>query len=148
MSHPRELIRHAVVALLVAANTNAGTRVKATRVEPNKKSGLPAISVYTLNDPVDPEASSEMEEVHQLELEITLWVAHSEATPVDDAMDSLADQVKTAMLDDPYLGGLANDVQLRGSVMQVVEDDGRSDPLVGVNTLTYAVAYSVALEST
>lgn len=141
MAHPRELIRQYVAALLVSAGTSAGARVYETRVEPHKKSGLPAISVYTLNDPIDEETSSEMEEVHKLPLEVVLWAA-------PDAVDTLEDQVKAAMRAAPYLGGLANDVTFGGSVMEVVEDDGRSDPLVAIDVLSYTVAYSVALEST
>lgn len=148
MEHPRELISQAVVALLVAANTAAGARVYATRVDPHKKTGLPALAVYALNDPTDEEASSEMEEAHELELEIAGWVAHTDALPVDQAMNALAKQVEAAMRADEYLGGLASNVVHRGTVMEVVEDDGRSTPLVGIAVLTYAVKYHVALEPT
>lgn len=145
MAHPRKLIRHAVVALLVGAATAAGARVKATRVEPHKKSKLPAISVYTLSDPVDEDTSTESEDTHELELEITAWVAHADALPVDDAMDDLAEQIEaamaTAMATVPPLGGLAGKIRHAGTTMEVVEDNARSDPLVGIMTLTYAVTY-------
>jgi len=143
MAHPRKLIRHAVVALLIAAATAAGERVQPSRVEPNRKGRLPALGVYTLNDPVDEDASSETEEAHEPELEIVGWVAHTDAVPVDDAMDDLAEEVEAAMKADPYLGGTAGSVRLVGTTMEVVEDDGRSDPLIGVVVLTYAVTYRV-----
>jgi hypothetical protein len=141
--HPRKLIRHAVVVLLTAADTAAGSRVKPTRVEPNRKGQLPALGVYTLNDPVDEEASSETEEAHEVELEIVGWVAHSDDLTADDAMDDLAEEVEAAMKAAPYLDGAAGSVRLVGTTMQVVEDDGRSDPLIGIVTLTYAVTYRV-----
>lgn len=144
MAHPRKLIRKAVVALLVAANTNAGARVTATRVEPHRKSQLPAISVYTLREPIDQDASSATsprELKRNVRLEVTGWVAHSDTISVDDAMDDLAEQIEAAMDADPYLGGTAGEFLLEETVMQVVEDDAASDPLVGVVNLTYVVTY-------
>lgn len=145
MAHPRKLIRQAVVALLVAANTAAGTRVKPTRVEPHKKGQLPAIGVYTLTDPVDEDTSTDAEDTHVLELEVVAWVAHSDSYTVDDAMDDIAEQIEEAMRGDPYLDGKASEARLLGTLMQVVEDDGRSDPLVGIVILTYAVTYRTDL---
>ena len=148
MAHPRKLIGQAVVALLIAAGTAAGSRVLATRVTPHKKTGLPAISVYALNDPADEENSSEMEVGHELALEITGWVAHTDAVPVDDAMNNLAEQIEIAMRADPYLGGNASDVVYGGTAMEVVEDNGSSDPLVGIVVLTYTVKFHIALAAT
>jgi hypothetical protein len=145
MAHPRKLIRQAVVALLIAANTAAGARVLGTRVVPHKKSGLPALSVYTLSDPVDEDVSTGTEETHELELEIAGWVAHTDALPADDAMDDLAEQVEAAMRSDPFLGGKASKVTFKGTVLEVVEDDGRSDPIVGIAVLTYSVTYRADL---
>lgn len=146
MAHPRDVIGQYVVALLVAASTSAGTRVEATRVEPHKKSLLPALSVYTLNDPVDDELSSEMEVAHGLQLEITGWVTHADAPQVTAAMNALAEEIEIAMRADPYLGGNASDVSHPSTAMQVVEDD--SDPLVGIVVLTYTVTYHIALAAT
>jgi hypothetical protein len=144
MAHPRKLIRQAVVALLVDADTAAGARVQGTRVEPHKKSQLPAISVYTLREPVDQDASVETaprELTRNVKVEITGWVAHTDDVPVDDAMDDLAEEIEAAMDADPYLDSEAADSILEETVMQVVEDDGHSDPLIGVVTLTYSVTY-------
>lgn len=146
MAHQRKLIRQAVVALLISANTAAGSRVQGTRVEPHKKSQLPAVSVYTLSEPVAPESAvtSPRELTRELKLEITGWVAHTDGIPVDDAMDNLAEQIEAAMDVDQYLGGKAADSILEETEMQVIEDDGRSDPLVGIVTLTYSVTYRTA----
>lgn len=143
MAHPRKLIRQAVVALLTNAATAAGVRVQGTRVEPHKKSQLPAISVYTLSEAVDPTSAetAPRELTRAVKVEITGWVAHSDALPVDDAMDDLAGQIEAAMDTDRYLSGAAGDSVLEGTEMQVVEEDGRSDPLVGIVTLTYGVTY-------
>lgn len=140
MAHPRELITQAVVALL-AANTAADARVYATRIDPHKKSGIPALSVYALSDPFVDADSSEMEEAHDIALRITGW-----ADP--DAISELVAQVEEIMRADPYLGGLASDSVLRGTAIQVVEADGRSDPTVAIAVLTYSVTYHIALAPT
>lgn len=146
MAHQRKLIRQDVVALLVRANTAAGARVKPTRVEPHRKTQLPAISVYTLHDSVDAESktTAPVELTHTLQLEIVGWVAHSDTYLVDDAMDDLAEQIETAMDLDVYLNGTAGDSQLTDTLMEVVEDDGRSEPMIGIVTLTFAVTYRTA----
>lgn len=149
MAHQRKLIRHAVVALLASAGTAAGDRVSATRVEPHKRSQLPAISVYTLRDVVDREASERTaprELTREAKVEITGWVAHSDAVPVDDAMDDLAEQIEAAMGANINLEDAngehpqAADSILEETVMQVLEEDG-NDPIIGVVTLTYAVKF-------
>lgn len=142
MAHPRKLIRVAVVALLVAARTAAGSRVNPTRVEPHKKSQLPAIGVYTLSDSVDEANSTATEAKHELELEVVAWVGHTDSAPADDAMDDIAEQIENAMRSDPFLGGkAAHEVTFKGTAMEIVEDDGRSDPTVGIVVLTYSVKY-------
>jgi hypothetical protein len=144
MAHPRKLVRQAVVALLGNA-TDAGDRVKGTRVEPHKKSLLPAIGVYTLTDPVDEDLSTNNEEAHVIELEVVIWVAHKDSYTADDAMDDVAEQVEAAMratvYSGSYLGGKASDIVFKGTVMEVVEDDGRSDPETGIAVLKYDVTY-------
>lgn len=141
MAHPRKLIRHAVVAVLTNA-TAAGARVQGTRIEPHKRSQLPAISVYTLREPIAASNGAAPAEItRDLKLEVVGWVAHSDALSVDDAMDDLAEQIEAAMEVDPYFGMLAGDSALEDTTMQVLEDDGRSDPMIGIVTLTYSVTY-------
>jgi len=144
MAHQRSLIRSAVAALLVNANTSAGARVSATRVEPHQGRGLPAISVYTLSESLNDDLSrlsAPRELTRDLKLEIAAWVAHSDAFPVDDAMDAMAEQIEAVMSADRWLSGTAAESIYESTEMQVVEDDGHSDPLVGIVTLTYSVTY-------
>jgi len=151
VAHPRKLIRHAVRDLLIAANTAAGARVKGTRVEPHKSSQLPAIGVYTLNDPIAEDGSTNTEQAHELELEVVGWVAHTEALPADDAMDDLAEQIEAAMNaevaddDGPFLGGKVSEIRFVGTVMEVVEDNARTSPNVGIVVLTYAMTYRAGI---
>jgi hypothetical protein len=143
MAHQRKLIRQAVVALLTSANTDAGTRVKSTRVDPHKRTQLPAIGVYTLDETTDSQSAgfAPIELTRHLQLEITAWVEHSDEVPLDDSMDDIAEQIENAMASDYYLSGTVADQMLESTMMQVVEDDGRSDPLIGIVVLTYAITY-------
>lgn len=146
MAHPRKLIRQAVVALLGNA-TDAGDRVQGTRVEPNEARELPALSVYTLNEPVDEDSAdtAPRELTRKLQLEVAGWVAHKDSYPADDAMDDLAEQIEARMDSDRWLGGpgtgLLADSILTGTVMEVVDVDGRSDPTCGIVVLTYTMTY-------
>jgi hypothetical protein len=141
MAHQRTLIRNAVVALLIAADTAAADRVYATRFDPIRQ--LPTIAVYSGNEAVDPSSgdTAPRELTRTVDVEIVGYVAHTAAVPVDVAMDNLAQQIEDAMHAVPELGGAAGDSILRSINTEVVEEDGRSSPVVGVVVLTYAVTY-------
>lgn len=138
MAHPRKLIRHAVVALLTGA-TAAGVRVKATRAQPNRKSQLPAIGVYTLREPVEDTGDSAPRELTRMvKVAIECWVEDTALIPFDDAMDDIAEEVEAALDADRYLGGAAGNSVLESTDLSF--DDG-ADPLLGIVTLTYSVTY-------
>lgn len=140
--HQRKIIRDAVVAALTGA-TGAGPRVKATRVEPNKAMGLPALAVYTSSEEIDADsiATAPRKLLRHLTLKVTGWVVDTAAVPADDAMDALAEEIEAVMEIDRYFGGAAEGGA--GSVLSSTEtgvlDEG--DPLIGVVTLTYLIDY-------
>src|SRR5678815_3183916 len=136
---PRELIVQGLVSLLIAANTAAETRVTNTRVDPHKRTQLPALSVYARNDQVDTAASSEMEEAHEAEVEIVGSAAPS-------VIGTLMAQVGVVMRDDQYFGGLASDSGITKMNVQIVATDGHSDPQVAISVLIVSVRYHIALE--
>jgi hypothetical protein len=139
MAHQRKLIRDNRVAALKNA-TAAGMRVFPTRLDPLKPTELPAISVYTLSEETD-EASADTaprEIKRTLELEVRLWVAHSDGVHLDDAVDALAEQVEAVMDADRYFGGTVSDSYLKKVEMEVDED---TDPLIGVARMFYAATY-------
>jgi hypothetical protein len=137
MPHQRKVIRDAIRALLVG-QTVADDRVTATRVLPYRRSELPAISIYTLDETVHAESrtTAPRELSRELRLEIAGWVAHGAG--MDDAMDALALEIETAMHADPYFGDAAADSILETTTMGV---RGEGDSLTGLVTLTYAVTY-------
>lgn len=141
MAHPRTQIRQATIAALDGA-TAAGARVHDTRVDPFRKGDLPALSVYTLSESSD-KASGGLD--REVQLEIAGWVSGADAAAVARAMDDLAVQIEDAMAADAGLRGTASDSVLTGTEPQIRAEDGKSDPLVGIITLTYTVTYQTTL---
>lgn len=138
MLHQRHVIRHAVRDVLDGA-TAAEERVSTTRVLPYRRSELPAISVYTLEEAVDLEettTSAPRELTRELQLEIAGWVEPGGS--VDDSMDALALEIETAMHADPYLGDTVAECLLVGTTMSLLDE---GEKLLGLVTLTYAVTY-------
>ena len=140
MAHQRTEIRDAVIALLIAANTAAADRVYDTQLDALKKGKVPALAVYTLNDPTNEDISSQLEEAHEVELEIVGWVPHTQALSAPKAADALALQVEQAMRANPHLNKKASKVTFKGTTIEFAEvTGGTSSPLIGEFILTYAV---------
>lgn len=137
MAHQRKVIRHAVRDALKGKTAAVG-RVFASRVVPLRRTELPAIAVYTLEETVDPEsrASAPRELERQMPVVIEGWVTPGDNA--DDAMDDLAEQIERVMHADPYLGGVVAESILESTSMEVLEDGER---LMGLVMLTYAVTY-------
>lgn len=136
--HPRQQIREAVKARLLN-QTAAGSRVSKTRVITYRQLELPAISVYTPVESVEPDESRntaprELTRAAQLIIEGVV----QQTADVDDALDALALEVETAMHADETLGGKADDSLLESTETTLTED---GDRLVGVVRLVYSVVY-------
>jgi hypothetical protein len=133
------MIRAAAVDMLLG-QTDAGARVHRTRSLPVRKTPLPAISIYTLEESVTPESidTAPRELTRELPLLIEGWVRAENADNADDVMDELAFQIEAAMHADPYLRDTAAESILDSTVMEVIED---GDRVMGLIVLTYAVTY-------
>lgn len=138
MSHQRQVIRQAVVAQLVD-KTDADDRVFPTREVPWKRTELPGISVYTLEETVSTEIVPEA--ARTLQLAVVGVVALTEA--VDDALDDLALQVERAICADRSLGGTALVTRLTGTRIEVAEEGGRA---LGVVRCLFDVMYDYTPE--
>lgn len=148
VAHPRKVIRHYIRSLLTNA-TAAGARVQSTRIEPHRKTQLPAISVYTLREPVDVDKSADTAPralFRDVKVEIAVWVP-GPADPegdIADAMDDFSEQIEALMDGDRYLGGLTNglarDTILENTELAVRGGEG-AEPAIGVLTMTYSVQY-------
>jgi hypothetical protein len=133
--HPRETIRKAVVALLVAAKTDAGSSVFPTREVPWRNVELPGIAVYSLEETSE-QSHPQAELVRHVVLAIHAVVRLSEA--VDDALDALSQQIEIAMAADPTIGRIAFMSTLVGTEISVDESTARP---VGAVRLAYDVRY-------
>ena len=139
--HHRTVIRHGIVAVLTGA-TNAGARVQGSRIEPYRDTELPAISVYTAREPIEPDSGADAprELTRELRAEIAIWVALNGAAPDPfDPLDDITEQVETVMDANRFLGGAAGDSVLEDTEIRIHDD--RGDPLLAVATLTYVVTY-------
>jgi len=135
--HQRQKIRQAVVDAL-RNKTSAEDRVAETRILPWRRHQLPGIAVYTLSETVD-EASAqtaprELERTVQLAIEAAVRYSDD----VDDALDSLAEEIERVIHADDTLGGNASDCVLSATEVDIVGD---ADQMIGAIRLTYNVKY-------
>lgn len=140
--HERQGIREAVVAALIGTAptyaTAAQARVTKTRMAPSKTAQLPAISVYTSDEAVNPPSANTAprELKRRVTVGIEAWVIAS--ADVDDALDAIALQVETAMDVDSWLGGTVTDSVLLTTEMGLKLDGERP---MGCVRLEYAADY-------
>lgn len=143
MAHQRKLIRDAVKAALIGTApgyaTAAGARVESQRVFAWKENQLPAISVYTVEEPVDPSSRNTAPRTLKRNLQLAIECAVKAGTNVDDAIDALAEQVERAMHFDETFGGVCGDSILSATDIEVATEGGL---LVGMCRLLYAVTYN------
>jgi hypothetical protein len=132
MPHVREQIRNRFATLLGAL---AGGRVYTSRVYPVDI--LPAIGIFanseiSTQDPVLNPARMNRE------VDVVVEIASEAIADVDAAIDVIASSVETAIAADPTMAGIAVDVTLTGTTMEI-EDAG--DIPLAFARLTYRAWY-------
>lgn len=139
-THPRQTIREALVGLLAAAGTSAGSNVIDTRVY--AATSAPAIYVAVQQDDFTQYVSLAPRGIdRQARLLIECVVA--DATEPEDALDTLCREVELAIAGDFLLadGGtpllLLN--QYEGTTLEVPDQDGAKKTLRA--TITYLATY-------
>lgn len=144
MTHPRQSVRDAVVALLAAAGTAAGSNVKASWRWPQAVAELPSIIVRTTaDDPYDEEGDRGHADLsgRGIRREITLQIEArvADATTPEEDLDDLAREIEQAIEADPYeLGtGAALLEQLFYVSTDISATDAEQDPPGFVAVLTY-----------
>lgn len=137
-THKRTSIRSAVVDLLIAASTGAGSAVFGNRATPIWDETLPIILVF---------AREETSVSHQLgdsklRRKLTLVVeGRVEAnTSLEDALDSLAYDIEAAMRAAPRFG-LDDDVADSVLTGTTLELSAAGEKPIGAVSLTYEVLY-------
>lgn len=135
--HQRQIIREAVVAQLLG-KTEAAERVFAMREVPLRRTELPAICVYTLEETVDPESqrSTPRRLLRTLQLAVEIVVQVTDG--VDATIDALALEVEQQIDADPWFGGACMNTIL-ASVQVGIDVQGERP--VGRCLMSYAVTY-------
>lgn len=136
-THPRQVIRHAVVSQLVG-KTGAGSRVYPDRRIPFQRVELPALAVYVPTESVEIQSRATAPRELDRRAQVVVEAAVQQAENVDDALDALALQVEDALHADWTLGGVASDLLLTSTETDVV-DTGKQ--LIGVARLEFEVRY-------
>lgn len=136
-THPRQLVRHAVVAQLTG-KTAAGSRVYPDRRIPFERVELPALAVYVPTESVEVTSRATAPRELDRRAQVVVEALVQQATGVDDALDALALQVEDALHADWTLGGKSSDLLLTSTETDVI-DTGKQ--LVGVVRLEFEVRY-------
>jgi len=141
--HPRTTIRNAVVGLLNTRLAASGVQAHGSRFRAWNADELPAVAVYALSETSQIHDEAPRSYLRSLELGVEVIPEHKpgSADALADAMDDLAEQVEAAVMADPELGGLVNDVRLVGTDM-VFEPKG--EHLVAAARLRFTVEYVTA----
>ena len=147
-NHVRRQIRDAVEALLIAANTSAGSNVFQHRNLSLEDAKTPAINITTPNE--NSERLTMGGSSGTIERDLTLRVegyfkssttgVQSAHQRVVNALDTLAVEIENALSADFQLGGLAKDSYLVSTQIST-DADGSVSNEVGVITLEYMVHY-------
>ena len=132
--HPRKVLRHKIVAMIIAASTQAGSKVYPNRTKPVQKDELPIILVYINNEPTD----REKELPYKREPAVIIEALEKNGPTLDDKLDELAKEVEMVFQDDEYLDGETDDFKLTNTSIKLVEEGGT---LLGSVALTYDAPY-------
>jgi hypothetical protein len=136
MSHKRSDIRDAVVSILVAGSTAAGTKVYAEREAPKSNSALPLILVYARGEDSGQEFMSGTRYIRTLDLQIEAKAEGS--TGVQTALDNLCLEIETLISANRSLNGTATGAIYAGTELTF---DWTGEKPIGVAVLSYKIQY-------
>lgn len=136
MAHQRKTIRDNVITTLTGLTTT-GSNVFNTRILPNLETNLPCLNVYTISE------SSEEVDFLSIQRDLTLAVdgyAKNSST-IEDALDTIAQEVEDALGTDVTRGNTAYDTFLSSTEMDLSSD---GDIQMGVVRLQFTIRYRTA----
>jgi|TARA_R100000482_G_scaffold50728_3_gene18030 hypothetical protein len=136
MAHARQAIREQVGTTLTGLSTT-GSNVFQSRVYPLQDSNLPALLIYTKEETSE---AIVMGSNRVIERELTLAVEAYVKTNTnsDDTIDTIAEEIETAIGADSTLNNKAKDVFLVATDINYV---GEGENPVAVATLNFLVSY-------
>jgi hypothetical protein len=138
VAHRRQLIREAVKDALIEADTSAGERVYGNRMVPWRRTQLPAIAVYTLEESVDPDSKTTAPRILRRTLQLVVDAVTEESSTIEDELDALCVQIEAAMDTDETFSDVCARSILESTDIDILED---GEKLLGRARLIYAVEY-------
>ena len=134
MAHARQQIREAA-ATAVTGLTTTGSNVYTFRVYAHEFAKLPSLNIMTDGEDVDDDCLT-----RTVELIVEGRAKHPSALP--NTLDTMAEEVETALGADPTLGGVVLRVLPPSTTIEV---DDESEQPVGLITMTFQVVYRVEM---
>ncbi len=135
MANNRPAIRSALKAML-SGNTGAGTNVYSHRQTRLWESELPAILIYSNQEPAQPESLRSTRSIRNLEL--TIEVRLEASANVDDEVDVLLGEIEVLIVANQSLSGTVLSTTLSNTEIRI-DSEGQND--IGVGVLTYECKY-------
>ena len=136
MAHARQTIREQVGTTLTGLTTT-GSNVFQSRVYPLQDSNLPALLIYTKEESSDAIVMGS-KRVSERELTLAVEAYVKTNTNSDDTIDTIAEEVETAIGADSTLNNKAKDVFLVSTDINYV---GEGENPVAVATLNFLISY-------
>ena len=139
MAHVRHQIRQAIVAALTGLSTT-GARVHSGRTHPLGQDHAPTLLVYAVSEraQIHAMASGGMSAILLRDLTVAIEGRVIMAGVPDDVLEEIAGEVEVAMMADPSLGGLTQEVTLLATSINT-QSPGQSQ--AGEVRLDYRVVY-------
>jgi len=135
--HARQQIREAIATLVTGLSTTGAT-VYQSRVYPIDT--LPSLSVYSLNEEVE---DTQQNGAQTRVLTVVIEGRVKAVSNYDDTLDTIAEEVETAIMADQFLSALSADVkltELQETTIELYED---LEKPCGVVSLRFHVLYRV-----
>lgn len=137
MAHLRQQIREYIGGTLVSGLTTTGTRVYQSRLYPMADDNLPGLLVYTTTEESEPDVMGSTRNIDRA-MNLVIEGFAKTATNLDDKLDTIADEVETAMAGSPTINSLAKNSWLASTEIALM---GEGETPVGVITMNYSVIY-------
>jgi hypothetical protein len=141
MAHKRKEIRDKVVELLIAANTDAGTKVYGDRVKALKSDEYPSIVVFCRSETAEIDTDGPRTYARFLQCVIEGCISTDLETDgsIDDAMEALALEIENVLYANNWLG--LDGVLGSRLVRTELEFATNGAKPLGVVQLTYEINY-------
>lgn len=136
MSHIRTELRNAVASTLTGL-ASTGSRVYKSRIYPIEAAKLPCLAIYVKSETIEQSTMGAQKKLRNIELVVEC--AASATADLDATLDTICDQVEIAMANNKNLNGLALEVLLESTEMDL---NGDGEKPVGIARIQYrAIAF-------